>query len=308
MQEFIKYLEGKGFTKNTQNTYLRNVNSFLKWIEKEAIQTAQKDILDYLEHLKDKHQQQNKSRQIILSALKHYFAFLLQNGHIASNPAALIKIRGTEKKQLYRIFSYSELENLYDNFYHHLIRNFDERKIKPNLREYVLTGRERNFVMLGILIYQGICTNELQNIKISDLDLNKATIRINGTLNSNARTLPLKAPQIGALIKYTEIIRPKFFPKTEHLFFPLPTIGKKRESTENLMNSIKLLTQQTKSTDKNFVNFKQIRASVITHWLKTEGLRKTQYNAGHKNIGSTERYIANNLDQLTQDLEKFNPF
>ena len=66
--------------------------------------------------------------------------------------------------------------------------------------------------------------------------------------------------------------------------------------------------KQLKSIDRNFTNFLQIRTSVITHWIQTEGLRKAQYLAGHKHIQSTERYLPNDIDSLMNDIQRFNPF
>jgi len=69
-----------------------------------------------------------------------------------------------------------------------------------------------------------------------------------------------------------------------------------------------LLAKQVKTIDRNFINFAQTRASVITHWLQTEGLRKAQYLAGHKTIASTENYTPNNIDNLIEDINKMHPF
>ncbi|MCP4311758.1 MAG: integrase [Bacteroidetes bacterium] len=49
---------------------------------------------------------------------------------------------------------------------------------------------------------------------------------------------------------------------------------------------------------------KQIRTSVITHWLKEQNLRQMQYMAGHKHVSSTERYQLSKLAGLQSKLEK----
>lgn len=318
MQEFIKYLESKNHAKTTQQAYLRNVNLFLAWYKKEVINTEKKDILKYLEHLQNKRQQENITRRNALIALNHYFTFLHKSEAIPTNPTALIKIRGTHKRHLYKIYSAEELQQLYDNYYHTFIRNFNDScfasrigGIPANQREQTLLSRQRNYVMLGMLIYQGLATNDLQKIKLADIDLNKAKIKIQGGKKSNERNINLNASQIGSLINYIENIRPNFFTycnETEKLFCCLPECSKRKTSSENLMHTFKPLTKQVKSIDKNLLNFKQIRASVITQWLKTEGLRKTQYYAGHRYISSTEKYLPNNLDGLIDDITKFNPF
>ena len=82
----------------------------------------------------------------------------------------------------------------------------------------------------------------------------------------------------------------------------------KASNNSQLTDTFKPLVKQLKTIDKNFESFKQVRASVITYWLKTEGLRKTQYLAGHRYISSTEKYLPNNLEGLIDDIAKFNPF
>ncbi len=56
-----------------------------------------------------------------------------------------------------------------------------------------------------------------------------------------------------------------------------------------------------------FTDFKQIRASIITYWIQTEGLRKAQYKAGHRYISSTENYLSNDLESLKDDISQFHP-
>ena len=69
-----------------------------------------------------------------------------------------------------------------------------------------------------------------------------------------------------------------------------------------------LLAKQIRQIDKQFINFTQIRASVITSWLKTQGLRKAQYMAGHRNISTTETYLPNNYEDLANDINRLHPF
>ncbi len=318
MNNFTNYLESKNLSKTTQTAYLRNVNLFLAWYKIEPINCTKKDIIKYLEYLQTQKLQENITRRNSLIAINHYFTFLAKNKQIKSNPTALIKIRGTQKKQLYKIYTAEELQQLYDNYYHTFIRNHTQNcfasrlgGIPANQREQTLLSRQRNYVMLGLLVYQGLHTNELQKINVCDIDVQKAKIKITGGKKSNKRTLPLNASQIGSLINYIENIRPKFFvccDERESLFFALPESSKQKTSNENLMHTLKPLTKQVKTIDKNLQNFKQIRASVITQWLKIDGLRKAQYYAGHRYISSTEKYLPNNLDGLIDDISKFNPF
>jgi site-specific recombinase XerD len=48
MQQFIKYLESKDLSKNTQAAYMRQVNLFAAWYDAELINCTKKDILKIL--------------------------------------------------------------------------------------------------------------------------------------------------------------------------------------------------------------------------------------------------------------------
>lgn len=51
-------------------------------------------------------------------------------------------------------------------------------------------------------------------------------------------------------------------------------------------------------------NIKQIRASVITKWVKQYNLRKAQYLAGHRYISSTESYLRNEMEGLKKEVQR----
>jgi len=312
MENFKKYLQEKGLTENTQNAYLFNTNKFLNWFDDEPTTAQKKDILKYLEHLKKNRKQQNITRKNSLIALNHYFDFLLKTEQIAVNPTNLLKIRGTKKKQLYNIFTAEELTQLADDYYNIYIKNFDENRIPINQRKNSYLTRNRNYLILTFLLYQGLHTNELQKIQLDDTDTIKATVNIKGSRKTNPRKLTLKPEQIGVLIHYLQNIRPQFLEKytseNNNLFLTLPEISKKKTEQTRVMYALKPLTKQVKNINLNFTSFNQIRASVITNWIKTVGLRKAQYNAGHRYISTTEKYLPNDLEQLTDDIEKFNPF
>jgi site-specific recombinase XerD len=311
-KEYTAYLQSKNLAPATINCYIHNLSLFLTWIDKEEMHVTKPDVLKYLEYLNTKRQQQNITRRNALIAINHYFMFLLSEQQVASNPASLIKIRGTKKKHLYKTYSPEALEQLFDNYYLLFIKNYDDTHMPKNQRRQSFLSRQRNAALLSLFIYQGIKTNEVENLLLQDIDFTKATIKIKGgTKKGSERTLPLKASQIGLLLNYVNQIRPQFFTyckESEKLFFALPASGKASTENQKLLHVFKPLTKQLKDIDRSFTDFRQIRASVITTWLKTEGLRKAQYLAGHRRINSTEEYLPNEIEGLTEDITKFNPF
>ncbi len=189
MQEFKEYLQSKDLAQATQNIYIRYVNSFLNWFDKEVINCTKKDILNYLAYLKNNKQHENITRRNTLLAINHYFTFLLKADLVPSNPTTFLKIRGANKKKLYNIFTSEELTQLADDYYHSFVRNYNDKHIPKNQRKQSFLSKERNYLMLSLLVHQGITTRELQRINLCDLDLIKATLKITGAKKSNKRNI-----------------------------------------------------------------------------------------------------------------------
>jgi site-specific recombinase XerD len=310
-KEFIAYLQSKDFAERSITNNVKYVAQFFEKMKKEAIQITKPDILKFLEYLKNKGFK-NAYRSYYLSALKHYFNFLYQEKRIAQNPCLFLKIRGTRKIIRYKIYTPEELDELFDNYYSFFVRGYDISHIPKNVRKEAVLSKERNALALSFLIYQGATTTEIENIELKDIDLIKAVLQIHGRRKLNSRTLPLKATQIGLLMNYLQNIRPQILEyqtkESEKLLLPLPEVGHKKTDKDITKNVFARLSMQLKSIDKQFLNVVQLRASVITFWLKTQGLRKTQYLAGHRQISTTEKYLPNNLDSLTDDINKLHPF
>lgn len=90
-------------------------------------------------------------------------------------------------------------------------------------------------------------------------------------------------------------------------FLPSPSITGKTGKTQDSINVWKRLSQELKNKNKKFINFLQIRASVITHWLAQYNLCEVQYRAGHRYVSTTESYLVNQMEDLQKDIEDFNP-
>lgn len=265
---FTNYLQSKNISGSTIKSYTRILQRFLDFTQKEVLQITKKDILNYLQFLQEKQGLQNQTRRQILGVLKHYFSHLQQEYEI-QNPARLIKIRGAKKKTLHTILSYEELQEFTDLYFYEL-------------------EDKRNYLILTFCIFQGLNISEWKALKVGDIDILKGTIFIEKRRKSNARKLNLQPTQIAVLYPFLQ----------------------NREAEDPLFTSTPDIQKWTKKLRKlysKFENFKQTRASIITHWIKTAGLRKAQYLAGHRYISSTENYLANDFESLKNDLDHFHP-
>lgn len=84
------------------------------------------------------------------------------------------------------------------------------------------------------------------------------------------------------------------------LFLQWTTVANFHNITQQMLKHLRKINSRVK-------NFDQIRASVITAWIKQYDLRKVQYLAGHKYVSSTEVYKENNIDELENDIVKYHP-
>jgi site-specific recombinase XerD len=312
MKEFIKYLQAAGLSPNTQKGYWFNTSKFIEWLDKEPINTQKKDVLDYLKYLKKNKLQKNATRRNTLISLNHYFEYLKESKQVAVNPVNLIRLNDKNGKQLCTIFSVEQLTSLVDDFYNVYVKNFNDKHIPKNQHRHSYLTRNRNYCMLTFLAHQGLHTNELQKITMDDIDINRAKVKIRGGKRTNERVLPLEAGQIGALINYKQTIRDeilKYYSTTnDNLFLSMPKVSKSTTQQTGLMETLKPLRKQVENINSSFISFQQLRSSVITHWIKTYGLRKAQYFAGHRYIHNTEKYVPNDLESLIEDVNSYNPF
>jgi len=148
--------------------------------------------------------------------------------------------------------------------------------------------------------------------------LRKGKIYVPSNRRRNSRTLELKSSQILELHKYLNEIRPQIL---NEISMPKPSrkskqidMAKSRKQlfisingSGNIKNSLLHMFRRIRKTNPDILHPKQIRASVITNWLKNYNLREVQYFAGHKHVYSTERYQLNQLDNLQRKIEKFHP-
>ena len=160
------------------------------------------------------------------------------------------------------------------------------------------------------MINQGLSTPEVEKLKLKDLKLKEGKIQISGARKSSERTLELRSDQIMELMEYQyttrkELLNYQADKAVEQLFLSVPTAG--QEKANSTLQIWKGLSKEIRAQEPRFINFKQVRASVITHWLKQYNLRKVQYMAGHRYVSSTEAYLVNQTEDLQADIDQFHP-
>jgi site-specific recombinase XerD len=292
MEKFKEYLQTKRYRQSTVNAHLQNVGYFIQWIEANGLHEPENvqynDLLNYVQY----EQQRNKDVATInlrISSISKYFEFLKTEGIINRNPARVLRVKGKAKTVIQNPLTYDELLNLYNSY--RALQKKSLHQCKTDL------AHERNIIIVGLMIWQGLHSGELEKLETTHINLNEGIIYIPSTARSNSRELKLSNQQILTMHSYLHGgIREKLKPIADEL---LPG---------TLRNIINLLTEELKGINPQIKNALHIRASVILHWLKQHNKRQVQYMAGHKYITSTEKYQVQELETLTDALSKHHPF
>jgi integrase/recombinase XerD len=281
---FTIYLQQKKLTANTVRHYTRDIGYFTDWLEQEDIKAETFVYNDLLDFMRSCHTDGISKRRThaLLGVVRHYCNYLISQRKRNDNPAAGVFIKGLSRKLPVNLLSMEEMEELYKQYSIQL--NVDASKK----------------IMLGLMVYQGITVGEMMRLQSHHIKMKDGKLFIKATKRTNERLLNLQTVQITELQNY--LTKNKF--KEGALFIEAI---KKEVSERNINNRIKYMFDQLKQLNGKVINAKQIRSSVITHWLRQNNLRQVQYMAGHKYVSSTQRYQVNNLDDLQNELGQHHP-
>ena len=310
MNKFREWLIIKGYTSTTVETVIKATAYFIAWTEKENIadisETSHNDIIAYIQHYNIRGTGKKTIAHYILH-LKKYFDWLMSEGEVTDNPCSNIKIKGIKRKVLHEILSMEEMEKLYHDYATQIIIEQTERmKCPPPMQLHTL-ARKRNKIILGLLIYQGLQTEEIIRLQTADVKLREGKIFIPSARRSNERTLKLESHQVFDLLDYINDTRKQIL-HYKKITEPVQELFLNLGESSNKSNMMAMLLTHLKSMNGKIKTLEQTRASVIVHWLKLYNLRKVQVMAGHRYISSTESYKANNLEDLKEDIKNYHPF
>lgn len=306
--DFVQYLLRKGYSTATTETFNGDAKKFKAWLAKESLEienVSYNDITGYLQSFGNIAQH---TKGCYLRGVKHYFNYLIQRNERTDNPTEFIQLKGIKRKMLYDILNRQELDSLY---HHYTLPDENSKDKNQNWFKAKLLSQKRNKVILGFMLYQALDTKDLKLLSVSDIKLREGKMFIPGTRRSNERELKLEALQIMDLMEYVLTTRKEIIQLTnkqsQQLFISIGT----SENFNNIMiKFIKRLQQISKESlpaGRQVTSAKQLKASVIVHWLKLYNLREVQYMAGHRYVSSTESFLVNDTDDLQYDIEKYHP-
>ena len=293
MMNYKQYLRLEGYSEASISRFNKRTEHFIIWCKQESLKPNKVVYKDLIKLVKDykKRGLKDSTVNLEINGISKYFEYLIACEKRKDNPIKSLKIKTPSRRQLYEVLTELELEDLYHSF-----------EIKGQ-DEYIRATAFRNKVIVGLLVFQGLNNAGLEALELAHLKLNKGKIYIPSTTRTKARNLELKSIQIVDLLHYEREITPILHRRVKvnhHKLFP---VGHKTKFTSITGVIIKKL----KSYNRKVENINQIRASVITNWLKNNNIRRVQFLAGHKRIMSTEFYKKDHIEKLQNMINKFHP-
>lgn len=294
IEAYKEYLIIKGYSQGTIQGMALAVYRFTLWVEEENIEIeniSYADVTAYIQTLRKKEIKQ-KTQNTYVSGIKKYFDHLIEQQIIVSNPVQHIQLQGTNQRQLYTILTPEELENLYIQY--PLEHRFS----------WLQLAQKQNKIITGLLVWQGLKTEDIHKLTLSDLMLKEGKIKVPGGRRTEGRILTLESKQVVDMMDFVyetrKLIQQKTNTQSKQLFIGVAGSG-------GVYCIMKSVNAQLRKLQPKLKNIKQIRASVITHWLKKNNLRKVQYFSGHRYVSTTEKFKMNDLEGLQEEVNKYHP-
>jgi len=245
----------KGYSPNTQKTYLDNVSHFSKHVAKPPELLTEDDIRDYLFHSIAVRKLSSSFVNTAYSAIKFFFETTLGRDWNMKNIPRVKKA-----KKLPVILSKDEVKKLFD--------------VTTNLKHKAI---------LMTTYSAGLRVSEVCNLKVSDIDSSNMQIHIRGAKGNKDRYSLLGNSNLLILREYFKLYRPSdwLFPN-ELTLAPL--------STRTLQAVFR--DARNRAGIIKDVSIHSLRHSFATHLLKSGvDLVYIQRLLGHTNIQTTSIYL-----------------
>lgn len=280
-------LNTKHSSENTVTSYMRDIRQFGAYVD-ESLDVALNDVSgDQVSGYMAWMTAHGKSAATVsrsLASIKSFYGYLMNEGHIDSNPVRNIHVVKAEKK-LPQILTGKEVELLL---------------AQPQCKD--MKGF-RDKAMLELLYATGIRVSELIGLKLDDVNISAGFIRC-GT-GDKTRIIPLYPAAVKALSDYINNVRPNMIADPLETFLFVNLNGEQM-SRQGFWRIIKHY-QQTANISKDITPH-TLRHSFAAHLLENGAdLRSIQEMLGHSDISSTQVYAQLVKQNIKTVYNKYHP-
>ena len=289
-EDFKQYCLKKGYSIKTIKSKNSQLKYFGLWlIERQLnIETlTTQNLLECLSWLKEKNIQGAALRNS-LQAIRLYLDCQVEEGIIEYNPALILRVRYGGHKVKVQPLPLKTIEAIYQWF-----TSLEYQNEKKNVIH------KRDIVLLGLLLFQGLDSGDLERLRVQDINLQQGTVYVPSSRTNAARKLKLESVQILPIQEYFLTTREKV-PRCQQQSDKLVPQSK-------INDILSRIVEQLKKQYPEIEGSRHIRSSVIMNWLKSNHIRQVQYMAGHRLVSSTEKYQKEDLYDLAQQLNRYHP-
>ena len=288
LRQYQRYLKlQKGFTANTLDAYLRDVQKllvYLKGEQKDPLEVTIEDLEHFSASLHDLGIAAS-SQARILCGVRSFYRFLLLDGWIDNDPAELLEAP-KQGEHLPEFLSTDEVDRL-------------EAAIDLTKAE-----GHRNRAIIEVLFSCGLRVSELVNLPMSNLYLDEGYIRVSGK-GRKERLVPISPRAIKELnLWFDDRCHMKIKPGNEDYVF-LNRCGARLTRT---MILIMIKRTAEEAGIQKTISPHTLRHSFATALLEGGAdLRAIQAMLGHESIGTTEIYTHIDTTTLREEILQHHP-
>ncbi|MBE6338301.1 MAG: site-specific tyrosine recombinase XerD [Lentimicrobiaceae bacterium] len=263
---FMQYLKGINHSMLLKHITQENIENFLAYLYKLGLSAS--------------------SQARILSGIKKFYTYLLQEKIVEENPTILISSPSIGR-HLPDVLSYDEICSMIDTI--DLSQQFGHR----------------NKAILEIMYACGLRVSEVISLKISDIYVNDEFIRIIGK-GEKERLIPISQATIKTLYLYIEGERKHLPIKPRHT--DTVFINRRGSGLSRQMVFLIIKDLAEKTGIKKNIGPHTIRHSFATHLLEGGAdLRAVQQMLGHSSISTTEIYTHISDQYLREVISLYHP-
>lgn len=273
----------KGLSENTRSAYEQDVNKLLQFLADEGIEVKNVKLDDLHRFAASLYDLGIAATSIarILSGVRSFFHFLLEDGYIEQDPSELLE-SPKRPDHLPEVLTVREIDSI-------------ESAIDLSQAE-----GQRDRAIIEILYSCGLRVSELCALKLSDLYLEEGFIRVLGK-GSKQRLVPISSRAIHELeLWFADRCHIEAKPGEEDFVFISHRRGK-HLSRITIFHNLQVYAERAGIT-KN-ISPHTLRHSFATHLLEGgANLRAIQAMLGHESIGTTQIYTHIDRSFLKQQI------
>ena len=280
LASFLDYLKiEKGLASLTVSAYTRDITQFAEFLKKRSLTAARRqDVRDFLDHLFSNHVD-GRSVARKLSALRHFYKYLLLDRHIVHDPTLDLETP-RQWKVLPKALARDEIAAMLA----------PRSATTPKLAAAIML---RDRAMLETFYAGGLRVSEIVGVKLEDLKLDLGYLLVRGK-GDKERIVPLGMPAIQAIREYLAEGR-EVLAKGKSA--PLVFIG--RSARKISRQWVWRIVRAASSGNGRRASPHMLRHSCATHMVESGAdLRTVQTILGHADISTTQVYTHLALDRL----------